>query len=98
MSSKYTLLVLPVLAVVLMSGCVSGPAAGALGPGVVITDFKPDFTTVNSGDSVKLQLKLQNQGEVRAENAVAQIAGIDLSEWGTMGTFSEKKTIGSLLK
>lgn len=98
MKLKYHLLVLPVLAVVLISGCIGGgPTTGTMGPGVVITDWKPDFSTVNSGENVRLQLRAQNQGEVRAEDVEAEIAGIDVSEWGTLGTFSEKKDLGDLI-
>jgi len=98
MINKSALLILPVLAVVLVSGCVgpSGPGV-ATGAGLVITDWEPDFSQVNSNEKVRVQLRAQNQGQVRAENIEAEITGIDITEWGTLMGFSAKKQLGSAM-
>lgn len=88
MPAKSTALwLIPVFAVMLISGCVTGPSAGGLGAGLAITDWTPDMSDLYSGDDVRLQFRIQNQGEVRAENVRAELAGIDINEWGTFGGF-----------
>jgi hypothetical protein len=89
------LLILPVLAVILVSGCVTPTGAGAAGPGVLVLDWKPDLPTVYSEDRVKLQLRVQNQGEVRGENVDATLTGVDITEWGAFATATQY--LGSLL-
>lgn len=74
---------------VLFSGCVGQPATAA-GPGVAILDFSSDFNEVDSGEKVKLLLKVQNQGATEAKNVRAEIAGID---WA--GRLSE--SLGNLM-
>jgi len=96
MIGKSVLLILPVLAVILVSGCV-GPTGAAIGAGFVITDWKPDFPQVNSNERVRLQLRAQNQGQIRAENIEAEITGIDVTEWGTFMGFTQRKQLGSAL-
>ncbi|MBI4173315.1 MAG: hypothetical protein HY519_01205 [Candidatus Aenigmarchaeota archaeon] len=67
---------------VLFSGCI-GPDGSqiAIGPGVVIMEFSPDFSSVQSGEQVKLQIRVQNQGGVPAENTKVALVGISPSEW-----------------
>lgn len=72
------LLILLVSLLIPFSGCIQ-PSGQILGPGVVILDFSPDFKNVNSGDKVKLLLKVQNQGATKAKNVRVEIAGIDWS-------------------
>lgn len=80
------LLILPMVAVVLISGCVQWGGTVAAGDGVVIWGFEPDILgTYYSGDSVKLQLRIQNMGEVRATQVEAELAGIDVTEWAAFG-------------
>ncbi len=96
---------LPVLllgAVLAVSGCTipglgGGQTAGGTGPGVVILDFIPDLNEVFSGENVRMQLRIQNQGEARARNVVAELTGIDPSEWGGLGGFSTAKQWGDLV-
>ncbi len=91
------LLILPLLAVVIVSGCTGtgGPAAGG---GVAVLNWVPDFTSVNSGEKVQLQLRVQNQGDVTAKNVKAQVAGINMNEWRGfgLGLFAEEN-LGNLL-
>ncbi len=97
MPAKSTALwLIPVFAVMLISGCVAGPTGG-LGAGLAITDWKPDLTDVYSGDAIRLQLRLQNQGEVKAENVVAELAGIDTTEWGTFGGFLDYQDVAAMM-
>ncbi len=98
MISKTTLLVLPILAVIFVSGCVAPTGPGtAVGAGLVISDWEPDFPQVNSGEKVRLQLRAQNQGQVRAESIEAEITGIDVAEWGTFAGFVTRKQLGSAM-
>lgn len=87
--------IIPVLLIIFISGCI-GFGGGATGDGVVILDFKPDFPSVYSGEPVKLQLRVQNLGEIDAENTEAQLTNIKLSKWGSMGVV-EKKNLGKLI-
>ena len=96
------LAILPVLAVIAISGCTALNGIGgnsnavATGPGVAIQDWKPDFSKLFSGEQLALQLRIQNQGQTRAKNVVAEVTGIDLSEWGT-GGFNNYENLGDLI-
>lgn len=94
------LLLLPLFAVVVVSGCTGIPGSGSgSGSGVAVLSWSPDFTQVNSGEQVDLQLRVQNTGDAEAKNVKAQITGIDLSEWrgfGGVGFFAEEN-LGKLL-
>lgn len=75
-------LLLPVLAVVFVSGCIGGDGDSiTFGSGVAIQGWQPDFTSLESWEPVKFYLKIQNQGESIAENVEATIMGIDPDEW-----------------
>lgn len=89
------LFLLPVALVVFVSGCtLPGPGPGAGGPGVSINAFQSDFTQVYSNEEIKLQLEVQNNGDVKATNVQAELAGISTEEWGTFVDIIE---IGDLL-
>ena len=78
------LLISVLVAVVLVSGCIGGAITG--GNGVITLNFEPDLTgTYDSGDPVKLLLRIQNQGEVRATDVRAELAGIDATKWAAFG-------------
>ncbi|MFH1444890.1 MAG: hypothetical protein ABIF08_00170 [Nanoarchaeota archaeon] len=79
-NSKYILLLLPVAMVVIASGCVGGGSGPTTGPGVAILNFEPDFSSVESGDEIRLYLQIQNQGEEQANNVKALLTGIDAVE------------------
>ena len=91
---KMLVMALPLVAVILVSGCVGGGSISG-GNGVIILDFKPDFTNVYSQDSAKLQLRVQNQGQVMARNVDATIANLDSTEWNFNNLFSDN--LGDLL-
>jgi len=86
---KYSLPALLVL-VLLISGCTT--TTGGTGPGLAILSFEPDFSSVETGDDVRLQLRVQNQGGMQAENVEAELTGIDPSEWGV---FIRSQQLGS---
>jgi len=87
----------PLLVVILVSGC-TGVGTAGLGNGVAILDFKPDFPQgVYSGDTVKFQLRVQNQGESTAKDVEVELTNIDNSEWGTFGMFGFSENLGDLL-
>jgi hypothetical protein len=90
------LFVLPIITIILISGCI-GPLAPSqpTGKGVVIQEWVPDFSQVNSAEPVKLQLKVQNIGDSKAENVEAEIIGIDVEkEWNG----NKIKDLGDLQK
>jgi len=78
---KTLLLILPLLGVVAISGCTqqTGPT---FGNGVTILNWEPTYSSVESGDRLQLRIRVQNQGEVRAENVRAALAGINQEDWG----------------
>lgn len=81
---KFAVLVLPILLVVLVSGCVGFGGGGVTyGNGVIILNWEPDFPSIESGDNVRLYLRVQNQGGAEAKDVRARITGIDVREWGT---------------
>ncbi len=86
---KMTLTILPVLAILLASGCVTGPSGGPTGPGVVITKFEPDFSYMESGQRLILDLEVQNQGGEEATDVVAVLTGIDPDEWDLSSSKAE---------
>ena len=88
MEAKYArlLLLAPLAAVLLVSGCVGGGTVTS-GNGVIILDFKPDFTNVYSEDSVKLQLRVQNQGATEARNVETELTNIDATDWDSSSPF-----------
>jgi hypothetical protein len=91
------LLILTVIAVVIASGCL-GPTDGqGTGPGVSILEFKPDFDELRSDEKVKLQMKVQNLGDAKAENVRAEITGIDIDEWRGFGVAFAEQDLGDLL-
>jgi len=95
--ARMLLLIAPLAAVVLVSGCTGGGTTG-LGNGLEILNFAPDFPEgVYSGDTVKLQLRVQNQGEVTARDVEVELANIDTNEWGTFGLLGFTESLGDLL-
>ncbi|RLJ10238.1 MAG: hypothetical protein DRP15_00650 [Candidatus Aenigmatarchaeota archaeon] len=93
------LMILPIFLTLLVSGCISfGGSSGPLtGEGVVIRDFKPDFSSVESGDTVRLYLRVQNIGGEEAKDVVAKLSGIDIgaNAWNLIKG-SEEEEIGDL--
>ena len=83
MFSMKFILLLPIFALVLISGCVIPSGINPFdsntpaGTGVVIEDFSPDFQTVYSGEEVKFTLKVKNTGSVKAEDGFAELLGLD---------------------
>ncbi len=94
--AKPLMFLLILSAVLIVSGCVTDGGI-SYGKGVAITDFNSDFSSVQSGDDVTLRVRVQNQGEMDAENVKAQIIGIDLDEWGTGYGWSDEKDLGTLI-
>ena len=86
------ILVLPIIAVVAISGCLGGTVVGT-GNGIVIEEFKPTLTTVYSDQEVGLLLKIENQGEAEAQDIRALIFGINSDEWNA----DEEKNLYDLL-
>ena len=78
---KKLTLILPLLTVVFVSGCTGNGGTVSFGNGVIIQAWEPDFSSLESEETVTFYLKIQNQGESLAENVEALIMGIDASEW-----------------
>jgi len=77
------LLLVPLAVVVMVSGCTGDTSGVSFGNGVIIAGWEPDFSSVESGEPVGLQLKIQNTGRIDAENVRAQIININMDDWGT---------------
>ena len=79
---KLLVLILPIAAVVFVSGCTTG-GIGASGPGIVVLNWEPDHSSVESYDDVQLRLKVQNQGGEEAYNVRALITVLTFGgdEW-----------------
>ena len=75
-------LVLPILAVVLVSGCIGGGNTVDFGDGVVIQAWEPDFSRLYSDETIQFQLRVQNQGEIDATDLSAKVMGIDTGRDG----------------
>jgi hypothetical protein len=76
--AKPLLLVLPLLAAILISGCTTGNTT--TGTGVVVKEFAPEFTEIYAGEPVTFRLLMQNQGSVDAKNVHAELLGLD-EDW-----------------
>lgn len=91
-------LLVPLAFVVLVSGCTDTSSGVSFGKGIVITGWEPDFSSVESGEGVSLQLKIQNTGRSDAENVQAKIININMDEWGTgFGWTGDEKDFGTML-
>jgi hypothetical protein len=88
------LLLLPLVTIMLISGC-TGPGPGGGGSqGVVIVEWVPDFAVVDSYDQFQILLKIKNLGGVEARDVEATLFGVTPSEWGV---FDERIDMGNLL-
>ena len=79
--AKLLLLLVPIFAVVAISGCTQSNTP-ASGPGVVILNWEPTLSSVESGDPLQLRVKVQNQGTLLAQDVKAVLIGISVDEWG----------------
>jgi hypothetical protein len=98
MEKSYARLMLfaPLLAVIFISGCTT--TTTGLGNGVSVLNFEPDLPQgVFSGDTIRLQLRLQNQGESTAKDVQVELANIDTNDWGTFGLFGFSENLGDIL-
>ena len=77
---KFLILLLPILAVVVVSGCTGGGGVGT-GNGIVVEEFEPTLSEVWSNQETGLILKIENRGEAKAEDIHAQLFGINPDEW-----------------
>jgi hypothetical protein len=80
-SQKLVLLILPLLAVVMISGC-TGSGGATFGTGVTILNWEPTFSSVESNDNLQFRLRVQNQGEALALGVTPIITGIVPEDWG----------------
>lgn len=82
-ASKLLVLILPIAAIIIVSGCTGTGTGIATGPGVAILDWAPDHASVESRDEVQLRLQIQNQGGEQADNVRALITVISFGddEW-----------------
>jgi len=92
-------LLVPLAAVVMISGCTTGDTSGvSFGNGVIISGWEPDFSSVDSKEPVSLQLKVQNTGRADAENVRAQIININMDDWGTGFSWTgDEKEFGTMI-
>ncbi len=97
---KKTLLLLPLVFVVFLSGCTIpgiGESVQGIASGVVIKEFKPEISEIYSGDSVIFMLVVENVGEEEAKNVVATFMGVG-TDWRAVDPTSNSREIGLLAK
>jgi len=75
---KRFFILLLLMVIVVISGCVSTGGAG--GPGIVIVDFSVDYSPIIAGETVGLNLEVQNRGEYTA--TVDRVEYFGVSGWG----------------
>ncbi len=90
---KLAILILPIIAIVAVSGCTTGTTI-VTGNGIIIEEFKPTLTDVYSQDPVGLMLKIENRGEAKAEDIEALIFNINIDDWDVS---DEEKDLNDLL-
>ncbi len=90
---KLILLLIPIAAVVATSGCTGNSSGATFGTGVTILNWEPTFSAVESGDSLQFRIRVQNQGEVTANNVNAVITGITPEDWGVSGNAANFATL-----
>lgn len=82
-NQKALLLILPLLAVVAISGCTgTGSSGPTFGNGITILNWEPTSSSLESDDNLQLRLRIQNQGELTAKDVSAVVTGIVPDEWG----------------
>ena len=80
------ILILPVIAVVIASGCtIPGMGGVTGGKGIIIESFEPDFSQIYSTESVQFSLKLRNAGTVDGVVKDIQTTGVDWAQGGFGG-------------
>lgn len=72
------ILIIPLLAILLVSGCTAGNTTS--GTGVVVKEFAPEFTEIYAGEPVTFRLLMKNEGSVDAANVHAELLGLD-EDW-----------------
>jgi len=77
---RYGILSLLVIFSVFASGCVSSGSGPETGNGVLITDFKPEFQKVYSGEPVNFMLRVKNIGSEKATYSKVCVVGLG-NEW-----------------
>lgn len=79
---KLLVLIIPIAGVMFVSGCTT-PGVGSSGPGLVVLNWEPDHSVVESYDDVQIRLKMQNHGGEEAYNVRAMLTVLTFGgdEW-----------------
>jgi hypothetical protein len=90
---KKILPLLMLIGVVLASGCVGQTTTTTTGTnGLIISDFSPDASNLMAGDSVNLNLEVQNVGGAKASNIKFDLYGVTFGtgnyDWALTGESS----------
>ena len=93
---KLLLLLVPILGVLAISGC-TGSSGISYGNGLVILNWEPTFSSVESGDNIQLRIRVQNNGGQTIPDAYAVLSGINVQEWKISSGKSEAIDLGQLL-
>jgi len=64
-----------------VSGCIGQGTTISGGPGIIITDFSVDYSPIYAGESVGLNLELQNQGEFDTDVNRILYFGVEPTAW-----------------
>lgn len=75
-------LLLTLIVIVTISGCIGQGPTITGGPGLIITDFSPDYSDITAGETVGLNLEVENQGEFDTYIYRITWFGVDMSQSG----------------
>jgi hypothetical protein len=76
--TRWLLAVIPLLAVMIISGCTAIPGGVPVsGGGVAIEAFEPDFPRLNTGETVQFRLSFRNKGSAESVVKSISISGAD---------------------
>lgn len=96
------LLLLCAIAILGISGCVTGPGEGITGgPGMIVEKFDTTLDSIDSGESVGLHMEVRNRGGYNGElgtgaPALVELMQIDPMEWSvTPSTIIDLGTIAA---
>jgi hypothetical protein len=97
---QHLLLAVPVILVVIMSGCTAPGLSTGTGSGVVIEAFEPDFTNVYINEPVNFQIRVRNTGSFDTPGGKIRVLGLDdwageISDITVPGLIAPDATMGT---
>jgi len=96
---KFLFLLVPLLGAMTISGCTTGTSGPTFGNGMVVLNWEPTFSSVESGDNLQLRVRVQNKGGTEALGVKAILTEISAKDWGitAVSGMTEEKLFGDML-